>query len=159
VPQLDPTWFASQLFWLFVCFTILYLLLSRLVLPPLQNVIASRKEVIENDVYAAQDLKLKAEEAKLSYETILIKSREEARDLINKAMMDSKAQAEEAIKALDAQVAAQSLSASSAISVKKQELLNNLTPMTLEFTALIVEKLTQKTPSEEQVKRAANLTA
>lgn len=157
MPQLDPTWFASQLFWLVVCFSVLYLLLSKLVLPPLQNVISSRKGAIKSDLDAAQSLKLKAEEAKKSYEDTLKKSRETAQNLINEAEIDSKARSEEAIKALETQTSAQARSASLAISAKKQELLNELTPSTFEFASMIVEKLTQKTANSEQLKQAINI--
>lgn len=157
MPQLDPTWFVSQLFWLFVCFTILYLLLSRLILPPLQGVITSRKGVIANDLGAAQDFKSRAEQAKLSYENTLAKSREAAQSLISEAEAASKIQAEEAIKALDAQVAVQAQSASSAIAAKKQQLLNDLTSATFELPSLIVEKLTHKIPNMEQVKHAVSM--
>ncbi len=158
MPQLDPTWFASQLFWLFVTFSVLYLLLSRIVLPPLQNVIASRKGVIDNDLRVAQELKLKAEQAKQSYEEILVKSRATAQSFIVEAELASKARAEEAIKALDAQMAVQSANASTAIAGKKQEFMKELVPATAEFSALIVEKLTNHAPSADQVKRALEQT-
>jgi F-type H+-transporting ATPase subunit b len=154
VPQLDPTWFASQLFWLFVCFTVLYVLLSRLILPPLQGVIASRKDSIENDLNVAQELKSKAEQAKQSYESTLVKSRETAQALLAESEVASKVRAEEAIKALDAQIAVQSANANSAIAAKKQEFINELMPATIEFSSLIVEKLTRRSPSAEQVKHA-----
>lgn len=157
MPQLDPTWFASQLFWLFICFTVLYILLSRLILPPLQGVITSRKTAIENDLNVAQELKSMAEQAKLSYETTLIKSRDSARSLIAEAEANSKKRSEEAIKALDAQVAVQSANATAAISAKKQEFLNELMPATLEFSSLIVEKLTKHAPSAEQLKSAFDM--
>ncbi len=157
MPQLDPTWFASQLFWLFVCFTVLYVLLSRLILPPLQNVIASRKGAIESDLNVAQELKSSAEQAKISYETTLVKSRDAARSLIAEAEMTSKKRGEEAIKALDAQVAVQSANAAAAISAKKQEFMSELMPATLEFSSLIVEKLTNHAPSAEQLKHAFDM--
>lgn len=154
MPQLDPTWFASQLFWLFVSFSVLYLLLSRLILPPLQNVIASRKGAIDKDLSVAQELKLQAEQAKQSYEETLAKSRLTAQSLINEASVASKQRADEASKALDAQIAAQSAKASTAIAAKKQEFLGELMPATVEFSAMIVEKLTSHAPTGEQVKRA-----
>ena len=154
MPQLDPTWFASQLFWLFVTFSVLYLLLSQSVLPPLQKIISSRKAVIDNDLIVAQELKLKAEQAKQSYEETLVKSRATAQALITDAEVASKVRAEDAIKALDTQIAVQSANASTAILGKKQEFMNELIPATAEFSALIVEKLTNHAPSADQVKRA-----
>lgn len=154
MPQLDPTWFASQLFWLVVCFTILYTLLSRLILPPLQGVIMNRKSTIDHDVSKAQQLKSDAELAKQSYEQTLVQSRVQAQDLMNEAAIASKAQAEQSTKTLDAQVAVQLANATKNITEKKQELMANLMPQVSEFSAIIVEKLTNKKPSEEQLKKA-----
>lgn len=154
MPQLDPTWFASQLFWLFICFTILYMLLSRIILPPLQGVMLTRKDTIEGDLNAAQNLKTSAEQAKLSYEETLAKSREAARTLMAESEATNKVRAEEAIKALDAQTATQSAKAVAAITAKKQEVMNALLPSTLEFASMIVEKLTRHSPNPEQVQQA-----
>ena len=157
MPQLDSTWFASQLFWLFLCFTFLYVLLSRLVLPPLQKVISSRKNVIDGDLSVAQELKSQAEQAKQFYENTLAKSREAAQSLINETEIASKARTEESIKDLDAQLTVKSAAAATAISAKKRELINDLMPATIEFSSLIVEKLTNRSPSVEQVKRALDV--
>jgi len=156
VPQLDPTWFASQLFWLFVCFTLLYVVLARVILPPLQNIIATRNNTIENDLVMAQELKARAEESKLAYENILIKSRQSAQSLINEAEVAAKSRAEDAIKALDQQITVQSSNASATLSEQKKKLLSELMPTTLEFSSMIVEKLTGHAPSQEQVKTAVN---
>jgi F-type H+-transporting ATPase subunit b len=156
VPQLDPTWFASQLFWLFVSFTLLYIVLSRVILPPLQNVIATRNNTIENDLVMAQDLKAKAEESKIAYENTLIKSRQSAQSLINDAEIVAKSRAEEATKALDQQIAVQSAKASTALIEQKKKFMDELMPATLEFSSMIVEKLTGHAPSKEQVKEAIN---
>ncbi len=156
MPQLDPTWFASQLFWLFVSFTLLYVVLSRVILPPLQNVIATRNNTIENDLVMAQDLKAKAEESKIAYENTLIKSRQSAQSLINDAEIVAKSRAEEATKALDQQIAVQSAKASTALIEQKKKFMDELMPATLEFSSMIVEKLTGHAPSKEQVKEAIN---
>ncbi len=157
MPQLDPTWFASQLFWLAVCFTTLYLLLSRVILPPLQGVIASRKGAIESDLVVAQDLKSQAELAKQSYESTLVKSREAAQSIIGEADSAAKKRAEEAKRSLETQISIQLANATAAIDAKKQELLKELLPSSVELSSLIVEKLTEQKPTAEQLKRATNL--
>ncbi len=154
MPQLDPTWFASQIFWLVICFTTLYLVLSKVILPPLQNVISTRKGAIESDLAVAQELKSQAELAKQKYEATLISSREAAQAVINEAETAAKQRSEEAKKALETQIAIKLSNASSAILAKKQELLKEITPATIELSSLIVEKLTDKTPTAEQLERA-----
>ncbi len=154
MPQLDPTWFASQLFWLVVCFSILYIVLSRCILPPLQGVIASRKGAIDGDLVAAQKFKEDAEAARLDYEKTLLQSREAAQKLLADAEINSKEKAQSASKALEAQVATQLANASKNITVKKQELLSALMPEIAGFSSMITEKLTSRTPSVVQVETA-----
>lgn len=154
MPQLDPTWFASQIFWLFVSFSLLYFLLSKVVLPPLQKIIELRKTSIEDDLTAAQKLKEEAEEARKSYEETLVRSRDSAQSLIAEAEIEAKKGAEEAIKSLDAQLATQSQTASRKIEEKKKELVDGLMLSTSDFSKIIVEKLTGKVPSAEQIEKA-----
>lgn len=154
MPQLDPTWFASQLFWLAVCFVFLYILLSRLVLPPLQNVMGSRKTAMDGDLAAAQDFKQQAELAKQTYEKTLADSRAQAQSIIAEADATSKEEAAKSLKALEGQISLQLASASKNINAKKQELLSEIMPKATEFASIITEKLTGTAPTAEQVKSA-----
>lgn len=157
MPQLENPWIASQLFWLFVCFAALYLVLSRVILPPLQGVISTRKNTIENDLNLAQELKAQAEQAKQSYENTLIKSRAEAQKILSDAEATAKLRTDEAKKALETQISIQLTNATAAINAKKQELLKEIMPSTAELSKLIVEKLIEQTPSPEQIKRSVDL--
>ena len=47
MPQLDPTYWASQAFWLILVFTILYISVSKLYLPKIKNNLDER----ENKIY------------------------------------------------------------------------------------------------------------
>ena len=154
MPQLDPTWFSSQLFWLAISFGLLYLLLSTAVLPPLLSVIASRKGAVNGDLEAAQMFKSQAEHARQVYEHTLLQSREMAQALLNESEAASKARADEATKALEAQIAKKLEEAEKAIALKKAALMEALTPATVQFAAQIVEKLTHHAPTEAQVQRA-----
>ena len=145
MPQLDPRWFASQLFWLVICFTVLYLLLSKLVLPSLLGVITLRKNAIDEDLLAAQKFKENAELARQTYEQTLANSRINAQNLLDEAGEMQKEHAKQASIALDLQVATQLANAVKTITVKKQEMLATLTPQVSEFSALIAKKLTAPT--------------
>jgi len=154
VPQLDPTWFASQLFWLAVSFSLLYFVLAKVILPPLLAVMGQRKGKIEENLAVAQDFKKEAEEAKNSYEKVLASSKAKALEIVAAAEAESKEKAAQATKALDIQVAAQLANASKNIAEKKQEVLAALKPKLAEFSSLIAEKITAHAPSEELVQRA-----
>ena len=57
MPQLDPTYWASQAFWLILIFTALYLTLSNLFIPKIKNSIDNRENKIKDDLDEAQELR------------------------------------------------------------------------------------------------------
>jgi len=156
MPQLDPTWFASQLFWLAFTFVALYFVLSRLVLPPLQDVIARRQQTVSNDISSAQSLKSQAEEARQNYERTLAETRARAQQMLIDAAQEHKSKAERASKEMDKQIEIRLSDASRRISARKDEMIETLTPTATELTAMIVEKLTQQKPTSDQVSRIIN---
>lgn len=84
LPQLNPVSFPTQLFWLFVTFSIMYLVFSRKALPEISGVIEGRRQHIDSDLNAAQNLKEEAESIQQAYEEGL----ESARNQSTQAFMD-----------------------------------------------------------------------
>jgi len=154
MPQLDPTWFASQLFWLAIMFLALYAVLSRVMLPPIMDIIARRKDTIEGDIGQAQGFKSQAETARQEYERLLAETRGQVQQLMSDALATHKVKAEAANKAMDQEIEKKLTEATRRINAKKQELLDVLKPAAADLTAMIVEKLTKAKPAGEQVSRA-----
>lgn len=152
MPQLDPTWFASQLFWLAITFTALYVLLAYFILPPLQQVLERRKETVGHDLRMAQTLKSQAETARQEYERALSDARSKAQALMSEAEQGYKSKSEAANKAIDGEIEKKLSEAARKITAKKEELMQELTPTAEELTAMIVEKLTQRKPASTQIK-------
>lgn len=85
LPQLDPEWFASQIFWLLLTFGGLYMIFSRKILPELSNIIENRHEHIQDDLVKAQELKEEAEKVQAAYEEAVAEAHEKASELFAKA--------------------------------------------------------------------------
>jgi len=160
MPQLDPTWFASQLFWLAISFMVLYVLISRVILPPLMKVIGEREDKVNSDLSMAQSYKTQSAQAKDKYEKTMAEARAKAQQLLDDAMLEHKNKAEEAEKKLEQDITAKLREAEERIGAKKQELMTSLEPATNELTATIVEKLLSQKPETDTVatslKRVAN---
>ena len=149
MPQLDPTWFASQLFWLAITFVALYFVLSRFVLPPLQEIMGRRASTVEGDISQAQSLKVQAEHARVDYERALTDARTRAQALMNEATESYKAKSEAAGKEMDRQIELKLTNATQRIATKKEEMIQALAPSMNELAMLIFEKLTQFKSSEQ----------
>ncbi|MDE3036897.1 MAG: hypothetical protein KGJ21_00365 [Pseudomonadota bacterium] len=156
MPQLDPTWYPSQLFWLAITFVAFYFIMSRLVLPPLQHIAAYRKQTIGDDIAQAQRLKTQAEQARVEYERTLAHARDHVRQIMAESEAAHKAAAEAAGKEMDKQVEKTLAEAEKRIAGKKRELVAGLAPTASDLTALIIEKLTRKKLESAQVTRIMN---
>lgn len=154
MPQLDPTWFASQLFWLVLTFGVLYAALSRAILPPLLAIMEKREQTVTGSVERARQLRAEAEAAREHYERSLAESRAAAQTLLAESAAAAKHEAEKAHAAADRAIAAKLSEAERAIAQSKQELLAKLNPASAELASLIVEKLVHHKPNAETVSKA-----
>ena len=85
MPQLNPEFWVSQIFWLILTFGILYGILSKFILPKISANLESRKTQISDNIEAA-DKQRKESEIKLKeFDDIILKSKIEANNIYNKA--------------------------------------------------------------------------
>ena len=85
MPQLNPEFWISQIFWLTLTFGILYIILSKLILPKISDNLESRKSQILENVEAAEKQRENSEEKLKEYEEIVSKSKMEAKSIFNQA--------------------------------------------------------------------------
>ena len=86
MPQLDPTYWASQAFWLILVFTILYISLSKFYLPKIKDNLDNRENKIKEDLDNANKFKEQSEAKLKEYEIIL----ENAKKDVVKIHLESK---------------------------------------------------------------------
>ena len=65
MPQLNPEFFVSQLFWLVVTFSFLFIFLWRISLPRIGNVLEKRDRKISDDLTTAKELQLEAQKIQM----------------------------------------------------------------------------------------------
>ena len=126
MPQLDPSTFGSQLFWLAVSFVTLYVVLSVLVLPRIGATMAKRSEQLDGDLAEAEALRARAEAALEAYEEALAQARTKA--LVVAQTMRAEVQAETARQKaeLDAKLAEEAAAADSRLAATREAALAGL---------------------------------
>ena len=82
MPQLNPEFWASQVFWLILIFSSLYVIIWKLFLPKITNSIENRKLKIVNDLNETQKLKDSAEKKLQEYNKIIENSKKDAKKII-----------------------------------------------------------------------------
>ena len=85
MPQLNPEFWAAQIFWLVLIFSILYLIIWQIFLPKITYSIENRKSRIINDLDEAQRLKESAEKKLKEYNEIIENSKKEAKKIIEES--------------------------------------------------------------------------
>ena len=152
MPQLDPTYWASQGFWLILIFTLLYLALSKLFIPKIKNSIDDRENRIKDDLDEAQKLK-EAAEAKLKEYEISI---ENAKKDVQKILFESKNKLNSEIqnkkKTFEKEIETEIDNAEKEIESFKKDSLESISKISEEITSKIIENISGEPMNQSSVK-------
>jgi F-type H+-transporting ATPase subunit b len=85
MPQLNPEFWFSQIFWLIITFGVLFIVLSKLILPKISANLEARKSQILENIGAAEKQREASENKIKEYEKIILDSKNEAKNYFNKA--------------------------------------------------------------------------
>ena len=94
MPQLNPEFWASQIFWLILIFSSLYIIMWKIFLPKISDSIENRKSRVIGDLNETQKLKENAEKKLREYNKIIEDTKKEAKKIIE----DNKKKLENDIK-------------------------------------------------------------
>lgn len=144
MPQLDFGTFPNQVFWLLVTLVAIYFVLSRVALPRIASVLAERQGTITNDLAAAEELKLKAQEAEEAYNQALADARAEAHKIIAEAKAEIQEDLDAAIAKADAEIAAKSAESEKTIAEIRAGAMESVTEVAADTAQEIVAALGQK---------------
>ena len=82
MPQLNPEFFVTQLFWLVVTFSFLLVFLWRISLPRIGSVLEKRERKINEDLTTAKELQNEAEKIQDTIESQLKQARTDSSDMM-----------------------------------------------------------------------------
>ena len=82
MPQLNPEFYISQVFWLVITFSFLLIFLWRISLPRINSVLEKREDKINNEIQTAKNLQTEAEAIQDKIDQELSASREQVEKLI-----------------------------------------------------------------------------
>ena len=85
MPQLNPEFWVSQIFWLVLTFGLLYIILSKMILPKISNNLESRKSQILENIETAERQREESEKKLKEFEKIILESKLEAKNYFNEA--------------------------------------------------------------------------
>ena len=108
MPQLNPEFWVSQIFWLTLTFGILYVVLSRIILPKISSNLELRKSQIQENIEAAEKQREDSETKLKEYENIISKSKLNAKNILketrDKTLKDINLKRENLEKQIDLEI-------------------------------------------------------
>ena len=154
MPQLNPEFFVSQLFWLVVTFTFLLIFLWRISLPRIGSVLEKREKKINDDIAAAKELQEKAETIQKVLEDKLRIARTETAEMIKTTSINLQEKTAIELVKLDKNLDKKIHDSASNIEKSKSDSLNQIHDQIYEITKLIFSKITNFKVSNLDVKDA-----
>ncbi len=85
MPQLNPEFWISQIFWLIITFGILFIILTKVILPKISDNLETRKSQILENIETADKQKKESQKKIDEYEKIILDSKHKAKNYFNEA--------------------------------------------------------------------------
>ena len=153
MPQLDFTTFIPQLFWLFLCLSFLYIVLSKIALPRISDVIEERNDTITDDLDEAKALSVEAEKVVDELKSKL----ENARSLSQKKLVDERQKTSDIVsserKKFEENISKEILLAEGGINKGKNEALKEASNLALDIAEEIINNLYVKNVDKKDLNK------
>ena len=154
MPQLDPTYWASQAFWLILIFTVLYISITKIYLPKIKNNLDNRENKIKDDLDDANKFKELSEVKFKEYEKIL----EDAKKEVIKIHIDQKNSLDKDIKTkkatIEKEIENEILKAQKEIDELKKSSLSDIRSISENIASSIIENISGDKLNESSIKAA-----
>jgi|TARA_B110000902_G_scaffold233038_1_gene276508 F-type H+-transporting ATPase subunit b len=154
MPQLDPTYWASQAFWLILIFTTLYLALSNLFIPKIKDSIDNRENKIKDDLDEAQKLKNLAEQRLKEYGLSIESAKKEVQKIIFESKNKLNLEIQNKKKKFEEEMEVEIKNAEKEIEKLKKESLKNISTISEEMASKVIEQISGEPMNQSSVKAA-----
>ncbi|MBA4225224.1 MAG: hypothetical protein C0456_01220 [Hyphomonas sp.] len=154
-PPFETWHMPSQLFWLAVLFSALYLALSRFILPKMSDTIEKRANRVASDLDEAARLNNQAVEAQKALELRLAQARAKARETAEKAREKTEAELASETARVDADLAKKLETADARISKLRADAMTNVEQIAVETADAMITRLGVKA-SPADLKKAVS---
>ena len=155
MPQLEQTeFFISQLFWLVVTFSFLFVFLWRVSLPRIGNVLEKRERKISEDLATAKELQVEASKIQETIETQLKQARTDALEMIKSSSNSLQDKANAELIKLDKELDAKIDESAKVIEKSKSQSAEQIKEQIHEITKLTISKVARFNVSDDEIKNA-----
>ena len=152
MPQLDPTFWASQVFWLTLIFSAIYFLIAKIFVPKIKGNIDARESQIRKDIDEANFLKEEAEKKLKKYNNLIGEAKLEAK----KIFLDGRKKINEDIQSkkdqLEKDIQKETLSATKEIEKFRINSINKTNIISEEIVSEIIKDIFKEDLNKSSIK-------
>lgn len=141
LPQMDPTWFASQSFWLLITFCAMLVIVRVCVMPLMRATVDLRQARLDEDIEATEKLKAKAETIIKEYDARIAEARKETQDILARAQQESQALLTVSEQAFNDRLNARIADSEKQLDRIRAEALDNVKRIAADITGAMAEKI------------------
>lgn len=156
MPQLDSSFFISQLFWLSIIFTSFIYIAYKFIGPNINNIWQTREDKINCNLKDAKDFKVKAEELSQKINKSLAGSKLQASNIIDQSQQYIKDQKKQFNQQLTAEIKKHEELIKKEIDEITQEYDKNLEQVAYQHATHIIEKISQEKISKKDLIKIIN---
>ena len=141
MPQLDPEFWISQIFWLIITFGILYIVLSKFILPKISSNLELRKSQIQENIETAEKQREMSEVKLKEYDEIILKSKLDAKNIFKNAREKIIKDINLKKETLDKQIDEEISNAEEEIKTLKRDATDKINKIAIETSSELIKKL------------------
>lgn len=154
MPQLDTSTFASQLFWLCICFFSMLFIMSKFIIPKIADILEQRQRKIDSYLIKAHQIKVQAEETLKKYQDALNEANEHAAKSLAKTQSELNSMIEKKQNELNIQLQEMLQVGETEIAKSQKEAINKIKSVSEDLALDIVKKIGLKDISSADIKAA-----
>ena len=151
MPQFNAKSFNSQLFWLIITFTLLYITITYFILPRIRENIRLRKNKIANDIERAETIKAEIESMISQSNIKLEEAKNQAQKIIKASLLRSNKEYDSQIDAIKKQITNIQLESEKKIEEYKKHLEKDIKKSAISLSTIILSRLNYKNASAEKI--------
>ena len=141
MPQLNPDYWVSQIFWVILIFGILYVILWRTILPKINENLENRKSQILTDLSDAQKFEDQSEEKLSEYNKILNQAKQEAKKILDRTRKKVNHDIENKKNQFNLEIVIEIENAEKEIKTLKLSSIKDINKISIETSSEIVRKM------------------
>ena len=141
MPQLNPEFWVSQIFWLTLTFGILYIVLAKAILPKISSNLELRKSQIQENIEAAEKQRIESDTKLKEYDDLILKSKVKAKNIYKDAREKVIKDINLKKEVLDRQIDEEIKKAEKEIEVLKKNAPEKINKIAIETSSELIKKL------------------